>query len=169
MQIRHLLQAERIFRSNATLEEVLAQATALTARLNASTAVATVTMQSLLPQDLNTSNSILSSTITALQDSMITGFNTTMDEPQEVYQPGVVLPQPFYFAYYLHVQVIVDIFNNLLNSNNGEGWRSLQTVCGWHITNLCIYFTLKALPISWTYKHLSLYWTALAFNIHSDL
>ena len=91
-----MLQAERIFRSNATLEEVLAQATALTARLNASTAVATVTMQSLLPQDLNTSNSVLSSTITVLQDSMITGFNTTMDEPQEVYQPGViVLPQTF--------------------------------------------------------------------------
>lgn len=69
-----------------TLEEVLAQATALTARLNASTAVVTETMQSLLPQDLNTSNSILSSTITALQDSMTTGFNTTTDEPQEVYQ-----------------------------------------------------------------------------------
>lgn len=87
LQIGHLLQAERIFRSNATLEEVLAQATALTARLNASTAAATVTMQSLLPQELNTSNSVLSSTITALQDSMITGFNTTTDEPQEVYQP----------------------------------------------------------------------------------
>ena len=65
---------------------MLAQATALTARLNASTAVVTETMQSLLPQDLNTSNSILSNTITALQDSMTTGFNTTTDEPQEVYQ-----------------------------------------------------------------------------------
>ena len=74
---------------------MLAQATALTARLNASTAAATVTMQSLLPQELNTSNSVLSSTITALQDSMITGFNTTTDEPQEVYQPRVVLPQTF--------------------------------------------------------------------------
>ena len=86
LQIRYLLQAERIFGSNATLEEVLAQAAALTARLNASTAVVTQTMQSLLPQDLNTSNSILSSTITALQDIMTTGFNTTTDEPQEVYQ-----------------------------------------------------------------------------------
>ena len=86
LQIRYLLQAERIFGSNATLEEVLAQAAALTARLNASTAVVTQTMQSLLPQDLNTSNSILSSTITALQDSMTTGFNTTTNEPQEVYQ-----------------------------------------------------------------------------------
>ena len=80
-----LVEAERIFESNATLEEVLTQALALTARVNASTARATETMQSLMPQDLNTTNNILSNTITLLENSVATGLNTTTAETQEVH------------------------------------------------------------------------------------
>ena len=72
-----LLQAEEIFSENSTIEQLLSDSTALTGQL----AVATDTDGiSLLPTELNATNSILSSVIAVLEDSL---SNTTAP-PAEV-------------------------------------------------------------------------------------
>ena len=119
------MQAEDIFSGNRTTAEILERSILLTTKLVVATETRGI---SLLPTELNTTNTILSKVIDVLEDSV------SMDTapPSEVHAKMFRLTNHICLSYLLSVtlflQAIVDVLNNALEKSNLIGWKDLQMV-----------------------------------------
>ena len=75
--------------------------------------------QSLLPNDLQTSSEVLSAIVNVLEANSITNDVRIVIASKDVFTHQQFQPC---------TQNVIDIFNNVLDDKNREGWRVLQTV-----------------------------------------
>jgi hypothetical protein len=82
--------------------------------------------QSLLPNDLQTSSEILSTIVDVLESNNVT------NNVRIIIANGYVFTQNTNFVIITIsvpcAQNVIDVFNNILDDSNREGWRVLQTV-----------------------------------------
>ena len=78
---KSVLQAADVFSGNRSIAQVLTQSAAITNQIVIAT---NVTVVSLLPSDLNTTNNVLSNVIGALED----GLSSGVEAPDEVHFLG---------------------------------------------------------------------------------
>ena len=115
------MQAEDIVSGNRTTAEILEESASITTKLVAATETSGI---SLLPTELNATNTILSKVIDVLEDSVSTGSAPPIEVHSKMFTHSLIMMNCI--LYPLSLQAIVDVLSNTLEETNLNGWSDLQ-------------------------------------------